>query len=199
MSCALAALAAAYGSRPTDARLLNHKAARASCPSVLAAHHYVAGEIDNLDHAWSAAEHHYREAMQLCELSGTAFIGALARVGLVSVHASAGDTEAALRGYGELIDYWERTGGWTQQWTTLRNLADLLDQLGDRDCAALLRRAADEAPEAASIADVAALAPSPDGDDRIPTPRARPPGSEREHALHTARSAIARHLKASGG
>ena len=53
-----------------------------------------------------------------------------------------------LRGHADLIDYWERTGAWTQQWTTLRNLADLLDQLEDHDCASLLRRAADEAPEA---------------------------------------------------
>ena len=104
--------------------------------------------------AWTAAELHYREALRLSELSGAAFFHALTKVGLVSVHAASGDTQAALRGYGELIDYWERTGGWTQQWTTLRNLADLLDQLEDHDCAAMLRRAADEAPEAASTAAV---------------------------------------------
>ena len=66
--------------------------------------------------------------------------------------AAGGQTETALRGYWELIDYWERTGGWTQQWTTLRNVADLLDRLDDHDTASLLRAAADEAPEAASVA-----------------------------------------------
>jgi hypothetical protein len=54
-------------------------------------------------------------------------------------------------GYGALIDRWERTGGWTQQWTTLRNLADLLDRLGDHTTGARLRDAADAAPEAAAV------------------------------------------------
>jgi hypothetical protein len=36
-----------------------------------------------------------------------------------------------LPGYRALIDYWQRTAGWTQQWTTLRNLADRFEQLGD--------------------------------------------------------------------
>ena len=67
-------------------------------------------------------------------------------------NAAAGDFQAALRGCRELVDYWERTGAWTQQWTTLRNLADLLDRLDDHDAASLLRAAADEAPEAASLA-----------------------------------------------
>ena len=88
---------------------------------------------------WSAAELHYQEALRLSELSGAAFVHALATVGFVSVHAASGDSQAALRGYGELIEYWERIGAWTQQWTTLRNLADLLDQLEDHDCASMLR------------------------------------------------------------
>ena len=83
--------------------------------------------------AWTSAQQHYREALELSELSGATFLHGVAAVGLVSVQAAAGETEAALRGYGELIDYWERTGGWTQQWTTLRNLADLLDRLDDHD------------------------------------------------------------------
>jgi hypothetical protein len=56
-----------------------------------------------------------------------------------------------LRGYRTLIDYWQRTGAWTQQWTTLRNLADLFEQLGDPPLAAALRTAADEAPESSVL------------------------------------------------
>jgi hypothetical protein len=72
---------------------------------------------------------------------------ALAAVGLVSVQAASGAVDAALRGYEELVDYWERTGAWTQRWTTPRNLADLLDLLDDHDATSFLRVSADEAPD----------------------------------------------------
>ena len=62
---------------------------------MLAIHHYVAGEIDNLDRAWTSAEHHYREALRLSESSGATFIHALAAVGLVSVHAASGETASS--------------------------------------------------------------------------------------------------------
>ena len=109
----------------------------------------------------------------------------------MSVQAASGDIRAALGGYGELIDYWERTGAWTQQWTTLRNLADLLDQLDDHDCASLLRRAADEAPEAASTAVVSAIDVLER--DEVDAP-ALSPSLARSRALDTARQAIARQL-----
>ena len=48
----------------------------------------------------------------------------------------------ALAGYRDLIDHWKRIGAWTQQWTTLRNAADLFDRLGDHELASLLRDAA---------------------------------------------------------
>jgi tetratricopeptide (TPR) repeat protein len=197
-SSSVAALARAYGARLGEARVLNSEVAGATCPSVLAFHHYVAGEIDNLEHAWTAAELHYEEALRLSELSGAAFIHALTKVGLVSVHAASGDTQAALRGYGELIDYWATTGGWTQQWTTLRNLADLLDQLEDHDCAAMLRRAAAEAPEAASTAAVSTLEAAMAGDEIHQTRPARAAALAREQALDAARSAITRHLTTTG-
>ena len=54
----------------------------------------------------------------------------------------------ALRGYREFIDYWDRAGNWTQQWVTLRNLAQLLRRLGDDEPAALLDATADQAPDA---------------------------------------------------
>lgn len=193
-SCSVAALATAYRGRLVEARILNHEVASATCPSTLAFYHYVEGEIDNLDRAWNASGLHYRESMRMSELSGATFFHALAKVGLVSVHANSGNTQAALRGYGELIDYWERTGGWTQQWTTLRNLADLLDQLGDRDCAAMLRRAANEAPEAASTGAVPTLGAAMPGDETNQTRPARAVASAREQALDAARHAITRHL-----
>ena len=50
-----------------------------------------------------------------------------------------------LRGYRDVIDYFARTGNWTHQRATLRNLAGLLRQLGDDEPAALLDAAADRA------------------------------------------------------
>ena len=193
--CASAAMAAAYGGHLDRARAINLEVADSVWPGALAMHHYAAGEIDNLAGAWTPAAWHYREASRVSEACGASFVQALAAVGLVSVQAASGDIDAALRGYAELIDYWERTGAWTQQWTTLRNLADLLDQLEDHDCASLLRRAADEAPEAASTAVVSALDVLERDEVDAPAPAPSPsPSVARSWALDTARQAIARHM-----
>ena len=58
--------------------------------------------------------------------------------------ANAGHVADALRRYRDLIDYWHRSGNWTQQWVTLRNLAQLLRRLGDNQPAALLDAAAEQ-------------------------------------------------------
>ena len=68
---------------------------------------------------------------------------------LLRLRADRGRVAEALDGYRDLVDYWERTGGWNQQWTTLRNLARLLGRLGDARTATLLDAAADRAPDAA--------------------------------------------------
>ena len=140
---ASAGLATAYAGRLDEARALNKRASHASSPTDVAFHHYTAGEIDNRAGAWTTAQDHYRHALHLSRISGATFIHNVAAVGLVSVQAAAGEVPTALNGYRELIDHWERTGGWIQQWTTLRNLADLLDLLEDRSAAAFLRGAAD--------------------------------------------------------
>jgi hypothetical protein len=89
----------------------------------------------------------------------------------------------ALRGFRDVVDYWERAGNWTHQWTTLRNLAELLRTLGDAEPAALIDAAADAAPDA------------PPADGRPSAgPRSGAPG--RAEALAAARSAIAHHLGA---
>ncbi len=58
-----------------------------------------------------------------------------------------------------MIRYWQRTGSWTQQWTTLRNGAELLAQCGRDADAALLLAAADADPDAPAVvgADAARL------------------------------------------
>ena len=145
-----AALAAAYGGDLVAARELNDRSNPRALTS-LGFSRYVAAEVEGIAGDWVAAESHYREALDLAARSGSTFLAGIASVGLVSVLAASGQLHNALVGYRDLIDYWERTGGWTQQWTTLRNLASLLDDLGDHETARFLWSAADHAPEAAAL------------------------------------------------
>jgi predicted ATPase/DNA-binding SARP family transcriptional activator len=147
---AFAALSAAYGGDPGGAAELMARAAPAA-PTAIAFSTYVAAEIESLTGAWAEAERHYREAIELATRVGATFVEGVASVGLVSVLAASGRIEDALVGYRDLVDYWERVGAWTQQWTTLRNLASLLDDLGDTETASFLRHAADQAPESAAL------------------------------------------------
>jgi hypothetical protein len=110
--------------------------------------HYITAEIDNMAGDWTSAVHHYHECIALSRTADTAFIQGIASVGLVAVQAASGQVREALAGYRDLIDHWQRIGAWTQQWTTLRNAADLFEQLGDHELASFLRDAADRAPEA---------------------------------------------------
>ena len=140
---------------------------------------YVAGELANATGHRAQARAAYEDAIELAGAVGATFIEGIASVGLVTAHTAEGDLSAALAGYDSLIDRWERTGAWTQQWTTLRNLADLLDRFDDSSTATALRAAAANAPEAAA---------APDQTE---------PSSNltRDEALAVARTAIARHLR----
>jgi len=109
-------------------------------------------------------------------------------VGLVTAHAFAGEVEQALSGYAELIEYWERTGAWLQQWTTLRNLAELLERLEDRETATVLRAAAEAAADASAPQPVSGATPS--------RPPRRASATSPDEVLRMARDAIERHLKA---
>lgn len=100
----------------------------------------------------------------------------------------------ALDGYRDLIGYWERTGGWVQQWTTLRNLAALLRSLGDADTATFLEAAADAAPDAPATT----FAKGGDEHARSEDGRATPVRVEAHRAtrakvLEVARAALDRH------
>ena len=117
---AQAGYACAYAGRLDDARAYNANGRDAPYPSGRSVHHYAAGEIENAAGNWADAQHHYQESIRLSERSGATFVQGLAAVGLVTAQASAGELEKALVGYAELIERWNRTGAWLQQWTTLR-------------------------------------------------------------------------------
>lgn len=186
----LAALATAYSGDPDRARVLNEQGrAGATAQTMLSWGAYVAGEIDSSTGHSDAAEQHYLRAIEPARSSGATFMAGIATVGLLAERARAGRVRDALNGYRDVIDYFARTGNWTHQWTTLRNLADLLRRLGDDDAAALLDDAADDAPDA----------PAVDRDahtEREPRPHrpAQATVARRAAVLDVARRAIERHL-----
>lgn len=142
-----AALGLAYdGDLPGARAELEIARQYSSYPTVRAFARYVEGEIAGLEMDWDTAEVAYREAIATAQTTGATFIEGVAEVGLVSALAATGRMRDALCGYEALIDRWERAGSWVQQWTTLRNLGDVLDSTGERVAAELLRAAADRAP-----------------------------------------------------
>ncbi|GAA0949240.1 BTAD domain-containing putative transcriptional regulator [Pseudonocardia zijingensis] len=178
-----AALATAYAGDPDGARALNEKArAAAVSPSMRAFVAYVGGEIESRAGDNDRAERHYVTAIELARASGATFYVGVATVGLLTVRASAGRVADALRGYREVIGYFERTGSWTHLWATLRDLAGLLRTLGDDEPAALL---------------LAAAAAAPDAPAAVPPPPLVPgtPVLDRREVLDVARRAVARHLQ----
>jgi predicted ATPase/DNA-binding SARP family transcriptional activator len=194
-SLGASALAAAYAGNLDEATALNERlVAISASPTIEAFYCYVAAEIDALAAMAERAEGHYERAIALARTSGATFVEGIASVGLLTLRANAGRVAAALDGYGELVDYWERTGGWVQQWTTLRNLARLLYALGDEETALFLDAAADHAPDASARID------SGEGSNRrclsvnsTADIRARAATTGRARVLEIARQAIARH------
>ncbi len=86
----------------------------------------------------SAAEDGLREAITLAGSVGSRFVVALAQVTLASLCARHHDPQTALGHFGEAIREWHRSGTWTSLWVTLRNLLDLLAQIGADEDAAVL-------------------------------------------------------------
>jgi predicted ATPase/class 3 adenylate cyclase len=191
-----AAMNATYAGNLDDARRFNERARpTTTSPSIRAYNHYVTAEIDNVAGDWTSALRHYQECIALSGTADTAIIQGIASVGLVAVQAASGQVREALAGYRELIDHWQRIGAWTQQWTTLRNAADLFDQLGDHEVASFLRDVADRAPEA-SLAGTTTGRPQVTDPDSTPRMAQGIDASTREEVLDITRSAIDRWLTA---
>ena len=148
----VAALAAAYAGDLDQARTLRDRLQDVAVqPSLHAFAAYVAAEVAITDGDTGQAEEHYTRAVELARQSGATFVNGIAAVGLMTLRADTVPLHEALRGYRELIDYWEHTGSWIQQWTTLRNLATLLATLGEAETALFLYAAADAAPDAPAL------------------------------------------------
>jgi hypothetical protein len=151
---ASAALATAYGGDQARARELLDRAraanARTGCVSHLAFESYVDGELLATTRPRDAVPY-YLDAIEGARRAGSRFIEGVATVSLASARTRIGDVAGAAEGFAYLIDYWRRTGQPTQLWTTARNAAGLLSQVGHQETAAMLLICADDAPEAAAV------------------------------------------------
>lgn len=150
-----AALAAAYGGDPSEARLLLDRAHESNAVSGCLSHGafaaYVEGELRAAEGAVAQAVPFYESAIATARRSGGTFVEGVAAVALASARTRIGDTGGAADAFGRLLDSWWRSGHSTQLWTTARNAAALLAGAGRQRTAALLLVCADEQPGAAAV------------------------------------------------
>ena len=191
----IAALALTSAGDFGRAQELNSRmAATAASPTLHAFGAYVSGEIHSANQRPDQAEDQYLRAIGLAQSSGATFLVGVATVGLVTVLGNAGRVSDALRGYRDLLDYWDRSGNWTQQWVTLRNLSQLLRRLGDDAPASLLDAAAERAPDAPAIGPASDTTAHASGRANTIGAGSPPSITNRADALDAARQAILRNL-----
>ena len=80
----------------------------------------------------------YRRAIALADSAGATFVEGIALVGLASLLGRSGDPSTALPLFRTIVDRWRDMGVWTHQWTTLRNLVQLLVGMDSWESAAVL-------------------------------------------------------------
>jgi tetratricopeptide (TPR) repeat protein len=81
---------------------------------------------------------HYQRAIGFAVSGGSGFVEGIARVGLASLLGRSGRPESALPLFRATVDRWHDMGIWQHQWTTLRNLVQLLVRTGCHADAAVL-------------------------------------------------------------
>jgi len=129
-------------------------AAAVGSPSEAALCRYNWGELLGPD---PTAVRQYEEAISLASAVGATFVTSISRVGLAATLAANHHHRRAIDEFEVVIRYWRTTGNQIQQWTTLRNVADLLDALGRESTANRIRAAAIEAPAAVTPEQHAAI------------------------------------------
>ena len=94
-------------------------------PSMLALAWYDQAEALSILEPEGAIEP-YQRAIGLAESAGATFVEGIALVGLASLLGRSGDPGTALPLFRAIVERWRQMGVWTHQWTTLRNLVQLL-------------------------------------------------------------------------
>jgi len=97
-----------------------------------------------------AARHRYERAIGLAQAAGSSFVEGIALVGLASLLGRSGRPSTALPQFLSISDRWQDMGIWHHQWTTLRNLVQLLLRIGCCEDAAVLIHAIEASKTAAA-------------------------------------------------
>jgi tetratricopeptide (TPR) repeat protein len=138
------ALALGYLGRTGDAEAALAAAAAvlrtAPTPTVEAFWDYAAGEI-LLDRSPGDALPMLERSRQAARRIGNRYLAAIAGLSAASGASRIGEPASFLAEYPELIDHFDRTGAWAQQWTTIRSLIEALAYVGKDEEAAVLHGA----------------------------------------------------------
>jgi ATP/maltotriose-dependent transcriptional regulator MalT len=86
---------------------------------------YVRGEV-LVDEDPARAEVLLDQALERAQSIGDRYLTGVTYVSAASTRARHGDPRRAAELYVEVIEHWFAAGDWTHQWTTLRNIVDLL-------------------------------------------------------------------------
>ena len=106
-------------------------------PAAIAWSRYSAGEVLlEVDPERSAAL--LDEALANARAVGERYLIGVALLSAASLRGRHGDPREALPLFVEVIEHWHRAGNWTQQWTTIRNVVDLLTRIGEDEAATVL-------------------------------------------------------------
>ena len=141
---AITALLAAHyrGDRDVtfEARELQARAERRGWAVVAAWALYVRGEVALERHPGEAASL-LQDAMDRARKLDDRYLAGVALVALASARARHGDPRQAVRTFTEVVHHWRDRGDWTHQWTTLRNVLDLLVRIDRVEAATVLAAA----------------------------------------------------------
>lgn len=118
------------------------EAARTAGPAARAFARYVQGEC-RAESEPEAALPLVDEALGLARACDARFVEGVAWLTAATLRARHHDPRAAIADHVGLLEHWRRSGDRTQQWTTLRNVADLLSALGDDEAAVMIATASE--------------------------------------------------------
>jgi predicted ATPase/DNA-binding SARP family transcriptional activator len=91
------------------------------------------------------------EALARASAVGDRYLAGVTLVSAASLRVRHGDPERARSLFRDVIEHWHQAGNWTQQWTTLRNVIDLLVRLQRDHHAAVLHGAVTSRTNAAPV------------------------------------------------
>jgi tetratricopeptide (TPR) repeat protein len=111
---------------------------------------YARGEVA-VEHDLVAAQRDLAEALLLTERHAAPFLTGVASLSAVSVEMRAGQPDAVVAAFPNLLDRWQRAGTWNQLWTGVRVLVEALSGLEHSDDAARLLGVLESRETAAAI------------------------------------------------